>query len=159
VEKVMKCIEILEGFGITRLSEKDFEDQDVLRLEKQIGCKLPDDYRFFLQKYGESDLESWVVFPTKGGGVFPGTFMGLDIFKKIEDCLGRLPDGCIPINDDGGNNLIVLSLDQDRYGEIYFQHHSVGVDQSLNNREGRWKTLTFLAKDFCGFIQGLMLDE
>ena len=149
----------LEEFGITRLGDGNVTDSDLEQLETKLNCKLPDDYRFFFKTYGESDLESWVVFPTEGGGVSPGTFMGLDIYEKIKNCFDRLPESCIPINDDGGDNLIILSLDEKRYGEIYFQHHSIGTGKEEDSNESRWKTLVFLAKDFSSYIEGLVLDE
>ncbi|WP_027710400.1 SMI1/KNR4 family protein [Zooshikella ganghwensis] len=155
----MNFIDVLENFGITKLGDEGISAQDIDELENEIGCELPEDYKFFLQKYGESDLESWVKFPTEGGGVYPGTFLGLDIIQKIEDCSERLPDKCIPINDDGDDNLILLSLDQSCYGQIYFQHHSIGVGGALNTNENKWKTTAFLAKDFSSFICGLELDE
>jgi hypothetical protein len=150
--------QVLENFEITPLGDGGISEEDLDQLENKLGRKLPHAYRVFLSKYGESDLEPWVVFPTEGGGVSPGTFTGLDILEKIKDYVDRLPENCIPINDDGGDNLIIMSLDEDKYGEIYFQHHSIGVGEAEDNNENRWKTLAFLAKDFPRFIEGLVLD-
>jgi hypothetical protein len=148
-------IEKVHEFGVTKLSEEEITEEDVKNLEKYLGSNLPSDYRHFFKEYGVSDFESWVTYPTVEGGVSPGTFVGLDIYQMIDDCSGRLPKKCIPINDDGGGNLIVMSLNEANYGSIYFQHHSIGVGDKPDTDTNRWETLSFLANNFAGFIDGL----
>lgn len=151
----MDCFQRIHEFGITKLSKEEITEDDVKELESFLGSNLPSDYRYFFKEYGVSDFKSWVTYPTAEGGVSLGTFVGLDIYQIIDDCSERLPRKCIPINDDSGGNLIVMSLNEINYGFIYFQHHSIGVGDKLDTDTNRWETMSFLANSFADFIDGL----
>ena len=151
----MDWVKKIHELGVTKLNEDEVTEEGIKNLERHLGSNLPNDYRYFLKEYGVSDFESWVTYPTIEGGVFLGTFIGLDIYQIIDDCSERLPKKCIPINDDGGGNLIVMSLNENNYGFVYFQHHSIGMGDKPDTDTNRWGTLSILANSFTDFIDGL----
>lgn len=155
----MKLTDKLIDLGITPANGDQFEplsETAVDQFERHLGKSLPDDYRFFLLTYGESDFEVYAVFQTSGGGVAPGTFFG----QNVEDvCVAydeRLPKGVVPINDDGMGNLTCISVREDTYGIVYYQSHTVGTGSGESDIDmAKFGTLVKLAPDFTSFIQGL----
>ena len=152
----MDWVEKLRQLGVTPLGEDQFSplsEDDLEQLEDRIGHDFPDDYRAFLREFGACDFEEYAVLPTEGGGIFPGTFFGKDLGNAIKEFGERLPRLIVPINDDGAGNLICLSLRSDSLGAVYFQSHSVGWDDTLDDVDAaKFATLVRVAPDFGTFI-------
>jgi len=158
----MTWIDKLHELGVTPLEGIAFSpisDGELKQFEATIGNALPDDYRDFLGRFGDCDLEEYGVFPTEGGGVAPGTFFGRHLPNAISDFGERLPRLVVPINDDGAGNLICISMRPDSYGAIYFQSHSAGWDTAAEDLDAaKQETLVRLASSFGEFICGLVVE-
>lgn len=121
-------------------------------LESLFDCKLPDDFKFILQKYGictfnntiafnaisgkaeyEHQVESNIisnVFKTSTIAVFLGAnSRSYNIFDYISIYKNRIPNLCLPIATDGMGNLILLSLEKTKFGKIYFWDHENEWDE------------------------------
>jgi len=159
---MMRWQEKLLELKLTPLNGVSFEpltEPDLRRIELHLSATLPCDYRLFLSLFGSADFDEYCLFPTLGGGVAPGRFFGHDLEDAIVDWADRLSRQVIPINDDGASNVICLSLRDQSYGDLFFQHHSVGADQSQADRDrGKFETMTILAFDFASFICGLEIE-
>lgn len=111
--------------------------QDVARLEGKLGGSLPDDYRYFLSKYGGGMLSSEdgtikvaVAEPCPWGDlVRPELFYALlpghryDLEVQLETYRGRIPDGVLPIADDPGGNQTCLDVAGAFPGSVWFWDH------------------------------------
>jgi len=155
--------ERLHELGITPVGSASFEPLDATELsaiESALGARLPPDYRWFLSTFGESDLEAMPEFPLPGGGgVLPGIFFGRRIVDEARTFEERLPHRVVPINDDGGGNLVCLSLRPDSYGAVYFHHHGVGPDEeAADPDQARMDTLVRLAPGFAEFVAELRTE-
>jgi len=109
---------------------------DIERLEKETGGKLPEDYRYFLMTFGGVSLGD-EDFAAKapiseacpwGSSVAPGIFSPLDtsrhsIVKELRTFKGRLPSGVLPITHDAGGNLICVDVAGQFPGSVWFWDH------------------------------------
>lgn len=63
----MEWTKKLKEFGLMPAEGDRFaplSEMDVQKLENMFGAKFPKDYRLFLLRYGVSDFEEDVLFPT-----------------------------------------------------------------------------------------------
>ena len=155
--------ERLRNFGLLPVGSASFEpldDGDVSRIESAFGATLPEAYRAFLTTYGESVINADLIFPTAGGGILPGVFFGRRIVEEARSMDERLPPRVVPINDDGGGNLICISLRDDTYGAVMFQNHNVGPDPDHPDADqALMDTFYVMAPSFREFVLGLERDE
>lgn len=80
--------------------------------------------------------------------------------EEMVDYEESLPKLMVPINEDGGGNLICLSLRKEDFGAIYFKHHSIGWDNTLTDIDAAKLATCFrLSDSFTRFICGLVSDE
>lgn len=149
----------LKKLGVNSCDNEGLDQDFINDFDSRFENGLPEDYKSFLLEFGESDFDECVVFPTSGGGVYLGVFLGGSINSAMSDYSERMPDHCIPINDDGSSNLVIMSLHESDYGAIYFQHHSMGIGDKLASDKAWRETLSFLALDFVSFIAGLGIEN
>lgn len=149
-------------FEMTKTGPKLSED-DLIKLEKQLGFVFPSPYRKFLLAYngGQPNPEFFEVpgwrykqsLVNELKGIIPGGEY-VDLEEDIELMEGRLPRGFIPIGDDPGGNMIVISLNGPTRGKIYFFDHENEPDVSTDNLED-YTNLYLLADDFDTFLNNL----
>jgi SMI1-KNR4 cell-wall len=107
------------------------------RLEEAIGGKLPEDYRYFIGRYGGAilgDSECKVVAPISepcpwGPWTRPEFFHSFSIDDE-ENALqiwrtyhGRIPDGVFSFSYDGAGNQICLDVAGHFPGSVWFWDH------------------------------------
>ncbi len=156
MKNALQIEEKLRSLAIASETGETFEPLtlgDIEGLERSLGRHLPCDYRWFLMHFGATQLEVDAVHATAEGGIIPGFFFGRNIGDEIEDYRERLPDYFIPINDDGGGNIICISLQDQSYGSLWFHNHSVGADDDTS--EAKLAAMVLLAPSFTQFIIGL----
>lgn len=147
---------------MTKTGPKLSED-DLIKLEKQIGFVVPSPYRKFLLAYnGGKPVPEFFEVPgwrykqslvTELLGIIPGVKYA-DLEQNIKLMAGRLPRGFIPIGDDPGGNMIVISLDGPTRGKIYFFDHENEPDFSTDNLED-YSNMYLLDDDFDKFLNNL----
>jgi hypothetical protein len=153
-------------------AEKNVQMSDLIKLEKRIGEKLPEDYKEFLFKFnGGHPIKS--CFPliepicnivdgeynvTEGSiawffALYDGDSENL-MKKYNEFCLelGVLNSYFMPIARDSSNNLICLSTEESTFNQIYFLQDRWGYEQE----EIKHQYEAFLiAQTFTDFINSL----
>ncbi len=112
-------------------------DTDLACLATILGGELPDEYRYFLQRYGGvmlGDEDSLVKAPLGepcpwGSLVSPEMFYPLlridpySIEEQQRTYLARLPRGVLPIADDPGGNQVCLDVAGAFPGTVWFWDH------------------------------------
>lgn len=144
------------------LSEKEVQE-----FENGIGYKLPKAYRNFLLEnnggkpdkdffyvpgwqYKQSLITEFESIFSNGNGF--GLLQILDVKSDI------FPKGFIPIGSDPGGNLILMSLNTDIYGKIFFWDHEDAPDDQLETIEA-YTNIYFLANSFEEFVNSLKYED
>lgn len=126
---------ISESFG--PISRDDLEQFEVTS-----GLSIPENYRkFLLETNGGIPEPDAFLIPNCETKAIVGLLYGLqteppsfDIAHQLLSLRDRLPEGCIPIGEDPGGNLLLLgTLDAER-GKIFFWDRDYFLDTS--NDEG-----------------------
>jgi cell wall assembly regulator SMI1 len=152
----------------------DFEPSDVEPLteselasvERELGVEFPRDYRrFLLEQNGGRPVDDWMLDTPLShslGGVEPCDFFSLGRSGEYDmswmlDSYGVdwLAAGLLPVAEDGGGNVICLSLRGDDYGAVYFWDHERGAHEDVPSRQ----SLTVVSESFEAFVNGLRLAE
>lgn len=135
-------------------------------IEARIGVKLPDEYRaFLLQSNGGSFARHIVVLPDGGGRTVLNYMLGTaggsyDIMTDYDDLrsMDRIPVASLPIADDPGGNLFIVSLEQQTYGSIYFWDHEQEPSDG-GSTIAEFPNMAWLAPGFGAFIAALKDDS
>ena len=98
--------------------------------ERETGLELVPEYREFLLRHngGRPDDNS-IDLPDLDDSTVVNDFFGLlpgddyDIRGELEMYDGRIPPGALPIAEDPGGNLFLLSLAGDTKGAVFFWDH------------------------------------
>jgi cell wall assembly regulator SMI1 len=154
-EVLMATLQILQpGPPIT--------EQDVLRLEQELGASFPEDYRAFLLAHnggypepGDFDIPGESV-PESGSTV--DWFLTLeagahnDLRHELDVYRGRVPPSLLPIAFDPGGNLICLGLSGEHRGVVYFWDHELEAEE---DEEADFRNVYFVADSFSRFLDSL----
>lgn len=146
---------------LTKLKEND-GDNGLSVLEKRLGKTLPDAYRKFLISYNgatasPSDFES-IWFDDQGGkelivASLHYLFGGAEVGKTLDIVHSRTPPKMLPIGQDPGGNLILLSVAGDTPSGIHYWMNAYSeYGEPDNYRVGE------IAPDFQSFLDSLF-DE
>lgn len=135
-------------------------------LEQVWGVGLPTAYKEFLIKYnGGCPLSNCFSFKNRPNeGSFVDGFFGIrkdpnnNLLMNIKLYEGRIPSNFLPIGDDPGGNLILLSVKGSDRGKIYFWDHDLEADPNLNEIPD-YSNLTLIADSFDEFIKGLYSED
>jgi len=131
---------LVEGFGFRRSERAPWSppvESDFQRLEAALGRALPDEYRYFLQRYGAAilgndDFEVAVAIAEPcpwGERTRPEYFYPLGeghpngIEEQLLTYAGRAPGGVIPIVPDAGGNQVCLDVAGEFPGSVWFWDH------------------------------------
>lgn len=132
---------------------EDFEvcnESDILRFEKMNSVSLPDDYKYFLRKYGRCMFSGEAYIEDTNLEVF--TMFGINSTAgNIEYELKIHPDyvknGYVPIGDDSFNNRYVLNITNGHV--LYLDYAQSGCN------------IIVVSESFTGFLQKIrvVIDE
>jgi hypothetical protein len=103
-------------------------------LEKDLGARLPDDYKAFASTYGHHGFEQYVGVPVEPRFPLGKTCLVSVIFgcqpqlryflpNERSTYRDRMPHHLLPIARDPGGNLFVLSLGELDQGAVYYWDH------------------------------------
>jgi hypothetical protein len=134
------------------------ETSTIDKLEKNLGIRLPSQYREFLKKYnGGYPIPDGFFLKDKSDGSSIDRFLGIDVgeHSNLEKYLviykGRIPKNLFPIAHDPGGNLIVIGLSGDTSDKIYFWDH----EQESDDYEPEMSNIHLIADSFEEFLGGL----
>lgn len=128
--------------------------------------ELPEEYKYFLEHYGECNFEKDAIFKPSVRTPFDNSqgfqelsfFYGIgteySIYKMSETYCQRVPQGFVPIAElPGGNQLCIdLNSDSSNFGKIYLWDHENECDGGLDN--------TYLvANSFSDFINSFKEEK
>lgn len=146
-------------------------ERHIGELETRTGGPLPGSYRQMLAELGGCTPSEAVYYndPVAKIPVMFGWFYDyselMDAIKSYEEVL---PDGVIPIGDDGGGNLYCLGVKGDDSGKVFFHDHGAGWDEEARSYLSRgdalpvhlrYQTVYLLAETFDDFVNGMWSEE
>lgn len=146
-------------------------ENEIRQLERELGRPLPEDYRWFLQRYGTSSFKFAVSSPTfDGSGSWQfGNFYGSDasnegVLSNYIFYEGQFPKELVPIADDGMGNLFLLTAFGSHRGCIYYWGHDDGCETYFEDGEEstcgpEYPGMELMATSFTDFVLALRLDE
>jgi len=138
----------------------------ISEFEREHNLRLPDDYKYFLENYGECNFEIDAVYKPTEKTPFVNSqgfqeisfFYGLgtenDLYKILEVYSQRIPTGYIPIADLPGGNLLCIDSNPNssNYGKIYLWDHENECDGKLDN-------MYLVANSFSNFISSFEAEK
>lgn len=158
----------LEKIGLEKLNE-NAASTDALQIgkfEKLLKISLPEDYKNFLEKYGNTMTFSQEVqykpleksaWTKKNGYAGFELFYGLEkddnnLIERMKTFKKRIPESFIPIAEAPGGNQILLGVKKDdQYGKVYFwDHESRGTNKD---------DIYLIAASFNDFVKSFELDQ
>lgn len=141
-------------------------EKDVVQFEKDLRCPLPASYKEFLLKFngGRPTPHHYLVpgwhyqhsLVNDFYGIVPGQYNDLE--ENIELLEDRLPKGFIPIADDPGGNCILISLDGETRGRVYFWDHENEPEDATDDLIA-YSNIYLLANDFDQFLNNLRGED
>ena len=152
-------------------SYRPFTEAQLDEVEAQTNGRLPTSYRQMLTTLGGCMFAAPVYFndPQAKMPVMFGWFFGFDeLLDAIRSHEEVLPDGVIPIGDDGGGNLYCLGVKGDDLGKVFFHDHGVGWDEEAQDYLARgeelplrlrYQTVYLLANSFDEFVNSMWCEE
>jgi hypothetical protein len=106
---------------------------ELQQIEREAGGRLPEDYRWFVARYGQSLFENAVACPSSLElGILPFAFFygsdgsGNGVLANYTTYKGQFPREIVPIGEDGLGNLYLLAATGPNRGNVYYWDHSVG---------------------------------
>ena len=139
-----------------KLSQKDMDD-----FATRSNIEQTDHYKRFLLKWngGTPNVGVFIISEEEGPTVMHYFYSIGDTDNDIEVNVAiynlRLPEGFIPIGDDGVGNAILLGVLEPHYDQIYFWDHENEPDLE----EPDMSNMYFLADNIWKFLDNLYEDE
>lgn len=150
-------------------------ESELQQLESEVGGRLPEDYRWFLARYGQSLFENAVASAASSDlGALPFAFFhgsnesGNGVLTNYMTYKGHFPREIIPIGEDGLGNLFLLAATGRNAGNVYYWDHGVGWEGGAEEYRSRgqtvpdsvkYKCLEQVAPTFTDFVFGLQREE
>jgi hypothetical protein len=168
----------LKVLGIHPLAGDNYfpaSEGELTQLESAVGGRLPDDYRWFLGRYGHSLFKAPLSYPSSQahGGYLLGFFYGSNdagegVLTNYNFYEGQFPKGIVPIGEDGLGDLYLLAATGPNRGKVYYWDHGVGWEGEAEEYRSRgqevpeslkYRCLEEVAPTFTAFVFGLQPDE
>ncbi len=138
---------------------------DLAKLEQLVGAPIPDSYVEFLsQSNGGSFRTNIVALPDLGDDtvlnyMFSTADTGYNIVRDYNTlrAMDRIPVQALPIADDPGGNLFLLSVEPGSYGAVFFWDHEREPEDG-GATVADFPNMSRLADDFAAFIGALKDD-
>lgn len=147
----------LAGFGFRPVDQQDFA-----AIERLAGCALPVEVRSFLEqtsgstpakaefRYGKScNGASLIQFFYAVTGTARDDDLLLNALKVLK---GRIPLKTLPIAEDPGGNVVLVYLEGDRRGEVWYWDHEQEGGPSTPDAN-----LHFIASSLSAFLASLCI--
>jgi hypothetical protein len=132
----------------------------VVALETRLGTRLPEEYRRFLLDFNGARPSPACFHLALRAGPYTDSvvdyFLSVDVADElnIDTVLGwlqgRKPPALLPIATDPGANYVMLGIEGDVRGKVYFWDH----DHEPQNETG-WSNIDLIADSFDAFMSGL----
>jgi hypothetical protein len=120
--------------------------------------KLPKSYKDFILSTNGGTPDKKIFFMSNGEEGSVKSFFGIiadysyGLLERIKMFSERIPKNMLPIANDSGGNLILLSVRGADYGRLYFWDHNWEAEEG---KEPAYSNLTLVADSFNEFINSL----
>ena len=139
-------------------------EPDIAQIELALECRLPDDYREFLLRYGRgivclAGAESDVLPGLEAlFGQAPGKHY--DLLTNHEEFRGRLPGELVPIGETGCD-LVCLAVRGENRGRIYSwdPQEDPGWYSGPPPKPDIWSSSRLCARSFAELMDSLSISE
>jgi hypothetical protein len=139
---------------------------DLLKLEQLIGTQVPQSYADFLLQSNGGRFRVHIVELLELGddtvlnSMFSTVNANYNLFREYNDlrAMDRIPVQTLPIADDPGGNLFLLSVEPGSRGAVFFWDHECEPEDG-GSVIADFSNMARLADDFAAFIQALKKDE
>src|SRR5262249_6036355 len=104
-----------------------FSEEEVATIETTIGVPLPEDYKRFLLRFGDSMFSTNVNCMSPDGPLRFGQFFRFsELLNAVEYLKETLPETMIPIGDNWGDIVFCLGVSHGDVGKVYFHNTHTG---------------------------------
>jgi hypothetical protein len=150
-------------------------ESELSLLEEEIDSQLPDDYRWFLRRYGRSLFENAVSCPSSlVHGAIPFAFFyganssGEGVLQNYTFYQEQFPKGLVPIGEASLGDLYLLAGTGPNRGKVYYWCHDAVTpeDDEEETISGEavsgavnYRSPEQVASSFTAFVLGLQLVE
>lgn len=107
-------------------------ENDIERIEKEIGIKLPPEFQSFLLKYNGGKPKPDAVRYSGDYFDFVAFFYGerfrsyaSDLIPSVAFYKELIPNHYLPIGESPGGDVYCLSLKNEDYGSVYYWDHEI----------------------------------
>lgn len=134
------------------IENSSIDEKSIIKFEKKIGFKLPDDYRIFLKNHNGGICKDEIIKLNRPGDFLIDCFFGLGLKDALnlqfwhEELSGELPEKSIVIGCDPGGGYILLCVASDISG-VYYYDHTYSFPSSSDD-----ENTYFIAPDFTEFF-------
>lgn len=165
-----------------------FSNKDIVKLELLLETKLPIEYIQYLESYGikmfiemilfkplnttlpeYTDMDKATNYNRNFYGSYIMSFFGLydddvyDVFYNLKTYKNRIPPNCLPIALEDSGGLIILDLNKNNYGKIFFWDHENEWDANFYEEstkkeftvEMSYQNMYLIGENFIDFLQRL----
>ena len=139
----------------------NLSQKDLGIFETKNNIELTDNYKSFLLRWnGGTPYVGVFMISEEAGPTVMNYFYSIgdpdnDLADSLDSYHLRLPEGFIPIGDDGVGNAILLGNSDSHYDQIYFWDHENEPDLE----EPDMSNMYFLADNIWEFLDNLYEDE
>jgi SMI1-KNR4 cell-wall len=162
----------LATLGITPVGSETFEPfslKEIGRIEEMIRVQLPETYKRFVMKYGNSMFSTGADSTPSEKPVNYCCFFGFEELLTAIECLKEtLPETIIPIGDDSGDIVLCLGVSRRDMGKVYIHNSGWGwhadAERYLERGEPvpsdiRYQAVHQVAPSFEEFVKIMKKDE
>ena len=111
IEKVNLAIELMQNSGENIVSTGGASDELILNTETRLGIKFPDDYMYFLKKYGSLFFTGEMFYGLTRSGLESESVPCVIFATESARKLGEVSNKMIYIKDSGYGPLFCLDLE------------------------------------------------
>lgn len=134
-------------------------ESELAAIESALGAQLPDDYRWFLRRYGKSLFKEAVAAPTSDDETVPfmhfygANASGDGVLKKYQFHEGEFPRGFVPIGEGSFGDLYLLAGKGPHRGSVNYWCHDAG---GWDGDDEDFSCFQLIAPSFTDFIKRLV---
>lgn len=138
--------------------QRPLTQEDINKAEVLVGGKMPPEYWMWMKLYNGGRPERAVFnIPSEKGGVYSDSFVNwfysvsedrsLNFLtkNKLYIIQPRFEKGLIAVAEDGFGNMVLLSIREKDYGQVFFWDHEKEEEEAV----------AFVAKNWVEFINSL----
>jgi len=134
-------------------------EEQIERLERRVGGRLPDEYRGFLRQQDGGRLADNTDAVKEIFGLGSNVPEFASLWHKLDVYNGRVPEWLLPVAEDEFGNLFAISTRDDDFGSVWFWDHEEEADEGEPPTEDNLRLRAPDWQSFLTSLEPLELDE